>query len=96
MPRFLGESYPVGVGRKALTAATRRARLVAAEMRAVGNEVRFVKSTYVPAEDALMCLFDAPSAEVVRELGRRAGLPIERVVEAVELAPQSGTNRNRS
>jgi hypothetical protein len=86
MPRFLGESYPVGIGRKALTAATRKALLVAAEMRSEGSDVRFVKSTFVPAEDALICLFDAPSAELVIELGRRAGLPIERVVEAVELA----------
>jgi uncharacterized protein DUF4242 len=94
MPRFLGESYPVGVGSKALTAAARRARLVAAEMRAEGIGIRFVKSTFVPAEDALMCLFDAPSADVVRELGRRAGLPVERVVEAVELASHSDAKRN--
>ncbi len=89
MPRFLGESYPVGVGRKTLTAAARRARLVAADMRAEGSDVRFVKSTFVPAEDALICLFDAPSADLVMELGRRAGLPIERVVEAVELGSQN-------
>jgi hypothetical protein len=68
-----------------LTAAARRARLVAAEMRAEGSQVRFVKSTFVPVEDALICLFDAPSAYLVRELARRAGLPIERVVEAVGL-----------
>ena len=85
MPRFLGESYPVGVGRKTLLAAARKARVVAAEMRAEGSEVRFVKSTFVPTEEALICLVDAPSAEVVTELGRRAGLPIQRVVEAVEL-----------
>ena len=68
-----------------MTAAARRARLVAAEMRAEGSQVRFVKSTFVPVEDALICLFDAPSADLVRELARRAGLPIERVVEAVGL-----------
>jgi hypothetical protein len=86
MPRFLGEGYPVGVGRTALIAAARRARVVAAEMRAEGSQVRFVKSTFLPAEDALICLFDASSADVVRELGQRAGLPIERVVEAVGLS----------
>ncbi len=89
MPRFLGESYPVGVARKTLAAAARRARLVAAEMRAEGSEVRFLKSTFVPTEEALICLVDAPSAEVVTELGRRAGLPLERVVEAVELGSDS-------
>lgn len=89
MPLFLGESYPVGIGRKTLTAAARRARLIAAEMRAEGSQVRFVKSTFVPKDDALFCLFQAPSADLVLELGRRAGLPIERVVDAVELASQS-------
>jgi hypothetical protein len=85
MPRFIGESYPVGVGRKTLTAAAHRARLVAAEMRTEGSAVRFLKSTFVPAEEALICLVDAPSADVVMELGRRAGLPLDRVVEAVDL-----------
>lgn len=89
MPRFLAESYPVGVGRKTLTDAARKARLIAAEMRAEGRRMRFVKSTFVPAEDTLLCLFDAPSAELVVELGRRAGLPLERVVEAIELGSRS-------
>lgn len=85
MPRFVGESYPVGVSRESLTAATRRARLVAAQMRAEGSQIRFVKSTFMPADDGLMCLFDATSADLVMELSRRAELPIERVLEAVEL-----------
>jgi hypothetical protein len=81
----LGESYPVGVSRKNLTDAARRARLVAAQMRAQGTAVWFVKSTFVPSEDALICLFDAPSATSVEELSRRAILPLERIVEAVDV-----------
>lgn len=96
MPRFVGESYPVGVGRKTLVAASRRARLVAVEMRAEGREVRFLKSTYVPDEEALICLVDAPSAEVVMELGRRAGLPLERVAEAVDLGSRNAKPRRRT
>lgn len=86
VPRFVGESYPVGISRENLTAATRRAGLVAAQMRAEGSQIRFVKSTLMPADDTLMCLFDATSADLVMQLSRRAELPIERVIEAVELA----------
>jgi len=85
VPRFLGESYPVGIGRKNLTAAARRAQLVASQMRAQGIAVWFVKSTFLPSEDALICIFDAPSAATVEELSRRATLPVERVVEAVDV-----------
>jgi uncharacterized protein DUF4242 len=86
VPRFVGESYPVGISRDNLTAAIRRGRLVAAQMRGEGRQIQIVKSTLMPADDTLMCLFDATSAELVIELSRRAELPIERVVEAVELA----------
>lgn len=86
MPRFVGESYPVGISRDNLTAAIRRGRRVAEQMRGEGRQIRFVKSTLMPADDTLMCLFDATSADLVIELSRRAELPIERVIEAVELA----------
>jgi len=90
MPRFLGESYPVGVSRKNLTAAARRARVVAAQMRAQGTAVWFVKSTFVPSEESLICLFDAPSAATVEELSRRATLPVERVIEVVDVEAEGG------
>jgi hypothetical protein len=89
MPRFLGEGFPVGVARGSLTAAARRARRVAASMRAEGSPVWFVRSTFVPEEDSLLCLFDAPSADLVRELSRRARLPVERIVEAVDVSPDT-------
>jgi cell division inhibitor SulA len=85
MTRFVAESYPVGLDRARLTEAARRARRAASEMRAEGSAIRFVKSAFVPAEDALICLFDAPSSELVMELSRRSGLPVERIVEAVDL-----------
>jgi len=88
MPRFVGETYPVGLSRDNLAAAARRARFIAAQMRAEGHQIRFVKSTYMPAEDSLICLFDATSADLVLELGCRAELPIERIVEGVDLMSQ--------
>jgi len=59
-------------------------------MRAQGTEVWFVKSTFVPSEESLICLFDAPSAATVEELSRRATLPVERVVEVVDVEAEGG------
>jgi hypothetical protein len=44
----------------------------------------------VPAEDSLFCIFEAPSREVVEELATRAALPIDRLIEAVDVGPTSG------
>lgn len=93
MPRFVGESYPVGLDRASLIEAARRARVAATKMRAEGTAIWFVRSTFVPAEDALICLFDSPSPDLVMELSRRSGLPIERVVEAIDLNGKTHTRR---
>ena len=38
-----------------------------------------------------MCLFEAPSAENVRELNETAKIPFTRIVEAEDLTPAPGT-----
>lgn len=35
------------------------------------------------------CLYEAPSAEAIREAARRAGLPADVVVEVTELRPEA-------
>lgn len=90
MPRFMVESYPVGVSAQQLVAATNRALDVAAQMRVDGVEVLLLQSILVPAEESLFCLFEAPSRELVEEVVSRAGLPRERVVEAVDVGPKGG------
>ncbi len=84
------ESYPVGVSAQQLVAATNRALDVAAQMRVDGVEVLLLQSILVPAEESLFCLFEAPSRELVEEVVSRAGLPRERVVEAVDVGPKGG------
>ena len=37
------------------------------------------------------CLYEAPSAEAIREAARRAGLPADVIVEVSELRPQAFT-----
>jgi hypothetical protein len=84
------ESYPVGLTADELTAASDRAARVAAEFRLDGIDVRLIESTLVPAEESLFCIFEAPSREVVEEVATRAALPIERLIEAVDVGPTTG------
>jgi len=84
------ESYPVGLTADELTAATDRAARVAAEFRLDGIDVRLIESTLVPAEDSLFCIFEAPSREVVEEIATRAAIPIDRLIEAVDVGPTTG------
>lgn len=90
MARFIVESYPVGLSARQLAAATERAHDVTAQMRVDGIEVQLLQSILVPAEESLFCLFEAPSRELVEEVVSRAGLPRERVVEAVEVGAKGG------
>jgi hypothetical protein len=41
----------------------------------------------VPADEIVLALFRAPSPAAVTAASRRAGLPSERVIEAVRIAP---------
>ena len=90
MPRFMVESYPVGLTADELTAACDRAAQVADEFRLDGIDVRLIESTLVPAEDSLFCIFEAPSREVVEEIATRAAIPIDRLIEAVDVGPRTG------
>jgi hypothetical protein len=79
MPSYLVESYIAG-SQEAVEEARARARL-AAEL---GRDVRYLRTTVLPTDEVILHLFEAPSAEVLDEAGRRAALPFERIVEAVE------------
>ncbi len=43
--------------------------------------MRFVRSVFVPEDEACFYLYEAPSAEAVREAARRAALPFARFAE---------------
>lgn len=77
MPSYLVESYAANDG---VEDARKRAR-VAAELEA---GVRYVRTTFLPEDETVFHLFEAPSLEALRRAGRRAALPYQRIVEAVE------------
>src|SRR5690349_5006773 len=56
-----------GITPEQLAAAAGRAKSVTADMTQLGKPVRYLRSTFLPAEEKAFCLFEAPSPDRVRE-----------------------------
>ena len=94
MPNYLVESYAPRSGAP-LDEAIARVRLAAKQIAAAGAELHHVRSTFVPEDEICFHVFEAESAAVVDEVGRRAGLPFERVVEAMPVTPGGRASPSR-
>ena len=84
MPSYLVESY-LAATPTALEQARERARLTAE----LGIDIRLLRTTFLPGDETILHLFEAPSASALDEAGRRAALQFERIVVAVEGAPDA-------
>lgn len=80
------ESY-VGATAEALDDARGRAQR-AAEL---GTGVRYLRTTFLPGDETVLHLFEAPSVPALHGAVRAAELPFERIVEAVEGLPTAST-----
>lgn len=76
-----------GITMQQLAALRRSAREVSRTLRDEGQPVAYVRSLFVPGESRCFCVFDAPSADLAREVNDRAGLPYTRILKAMELDP---------
>jgi hypothetical protein len=83
---FLVEHYWPGITPDGFEAAAERVRESAAALASTGRRIRFLHSTLVPGDDAGFCVFDAESPAVVEQAYARAGVPYERVLDALEVA----------
>ena len=86
MTKYLVERYLPGLTPDQLTAAAGSAKRTTETMTQEGTPVQYLRSTFIPGEEKCFCLFEGPSAEVVRTANDRAQLPYERVVEAMHVA----------
>lgn len=77
MPSYIVEAY-VPDRPAAVADARRRARRTAR----LADDVRYVRTTFLPEDEVVLHLFEAPSAEVLDAAGRSAELAFERIVEA--------------
>jgi hypothetical protein len=80
--RYLVESYLPAGGDDDVSQVDTTARAAAEELRREGAGLHFVESIFVPVDEMCLLVFEADSAELVREASRRAGIPCERVLEA--------------
>ena len=80
---YLVEHYSPGLTADGLGCRAARVRETAVAMGSEGRAVRYLRSTIVPADEALLCILEAGSEELVREVYARAGVPFERLSVAI-------------
>ena len=80
---YLVEHYSPDLTVDGLRCRATRVRETALAMGSEGRAVRYLRSTIVPADEALLCVFEAGSEELVREVYARSGVPFERLSVAI-------------
>lgn len=88
MSVYMVERNLKGISMDDLGGAQRAAIQKAGDMTAAGTPVRYIRTTFAPKDGRCMCLFEANSDAAVKRLNDDAGLPYDRVVEAMDLTPQ--------
>lgn len=88
MPSFLVESYSVGAALESERACAQRA----AELH---RGVQYIRTTFVPGDEMVLHLFEAPSIDALRRAGRRAALHYDRIVEAIETVGETRKEHQR-
>ena len=85
MPQYMVERHLPDFPPGDLPGAAAAAKEKASELSAEGQDVSYVRSTYIPEGEKCYCLFEGSSREAVEEVQKRAGLPFERIHEAAFL-----------
>ncbi len=83
MAQYLLELYAGRNDIAAVVAGAARTRRAAAELTGEGTPVRYLRSIFVPEDETHFLLCEAGTADVAREIARRAGLGAVRVVDAI-------------
>jgi hypothetical protein len=87
MTVYMVERNLKGISMDQLAGAQKAAIGKAAEMKANGTDIRYIRSTFAPEEGTCLCLFEAGDKAQVKQLNEEAGLPFNRIVEALDLTP---------
>jgi hypothetical protein len=80
---YLVEHYRPGLTVDGLKQWAARVREATDELEREGKDVRYLRSTIVPADESLLCVFEAANEELVRDAYARAGLSFERLSVAL-------------
>lgn len=89
MAVFMVERSLPGISMEQLGGAQKAAIDTCRDLSSQGEDVRYIRTTFVPEESHCMCLFEASDAALVRRANDQAGLPYTRIVEALDLSPRN-------
>jgi hypothetical protein len=86
---YAAKCYWPGVTANELEAVGTRARREARRACSDGSAIAYLGSILFPADELVLCLFDAPSQAAVKHTSEAtAGIPCERVMPTIWLAPE--------
>lgn len=92
MAMFIVERVVPGMTTELLAEAQRRLQQAARRMSADGEEVHYMRSTFIPEHDRCLDLFEAASVVGVRRVNDIAQVPFRWIGQAAEeFAPGAGT-----
>ena len=87
MTVYMVERDLKGITMDELGAAQKAAIETSQRFTSEGKPVRYIRSTFVPGDSRCMCLFEASSQELVKDVNETAGIPFTGIVEALDLTP---------
>ena len=87
MAVYMVERELPGITPEQLAQAQEAAISTSSQFTQEGKPVRYIRSTFLPDESRCFCLFEAPTRQLVRDVNEAAGLPVSRIVQALDLSP---------
>jgi hypothetical protein len=86
---YVVERFLPGLQRAELLDGLRRLQQSAQQPADDTRPVHYLGSTIVVGDDACYCQFEASSPDVVIDVNRRVGLPVDRIVPAITVLPRT-------
>jgi hypothetical protein len=91
MATYLVEAYLARTRDSELPERVHDAQTAAAELASEGRPVRYMRLFFLPEEETCFHLYEAESADAVREASARAGIGCERIFAVVDVVPHSSS-----
>lgn len=90
MSVYIVDRHLPGITPEQLADAQRAAIATSDRFTTEGRAVRYIRTTWVPGDARVMCLFEAAQPDLVKQVNDAAGIPYTQVTEAHDLTPAVG------
>ena len=87
MPTYIVDRELPGITNEQLAEAQKKVVETCQQFSSQGKPARLLRSTFLPSEFRCMCMLEAPSAAVAREVNEVAQVPFKTITEAVDFTP---------